>query len=207
MAQPQERGILTLTGRGIGREHRARGAGTCELSIFMPEMCQGGALVFFLQRLDVSSYARSAEVRPGDPVLAQHAFCRSAATPDEACCLNVLLFSGREEPPVLTHSGRREREILQREAATLQLLRTKHGRIGRPHSQGQTAIGKHCRLTPVPGLLATVVKDDDLGRETAVLRLVADITVAVVYGDNVIHSYLPETLRQSWLGPGGILVL
>lgn len=59
----------------------------------------------------------------------------------------------------------------------------------------------------MPGLLATVVKDDDLGRETAVLRLVADITVAVVYGDNVIHSYLPETPRQSWLGPGGILVL
>lgn len=59
----------------------------------------------------------------------------------------------------------------------------------------------------MPGLPAKGAKDDDPGRETAILRLVADITVAVVYGDNVIHSYLPETPHQGWLGPGGVLVL
>lgn len=90
-----------------------------------------GALVFFLQRLDVSSsYTRSAEVRLGGPVLSQHAFCRLAATPDKACCLNVQGGASVLARP-LARSGTREREILRREAAILPLLRTKRGGIAR----------------------------------------------------------------------------
>lgn len=94
-AQAQERGILTLKVRARQRMQSQRSR-TLQTFHFHARNVPGGALVFSLQRLDVSSsYTRSADVRPG-LCACSASFLPLSCTPRQGLMVNcsALLWQG-----------------------------------------------------------------------------------------------------------------